>query len=1487
MLLFSVYLTVPVFWLDYLFKRKHYCMSESPPHKHSSHPVRKKIIRVVTIIFMTLLFFEFLVYFGSNIFLSKWAERKINEATKDVYLIEFNRFNFSLLRRGVFLDGIIMKPIPGKIVPEDQVLFDFSLDQLAVRGLWYSFFDGVLYVGKIEFDNPDVKMDFPGTADSVAGVKNKNKAGAPAGKKQSAVKALEEEIQKSIRRLNFNALFINEIEISHADLFFLDFLSQNSIKAKNTRLVIKDIDWTTKEIWRTPFNAQGFEFDLERVDFPLPDGVHSLYANEVFISSLDKRIEINAFKLTSNKSRESKSYYEVTLEELRVGNVDLNKAFMTSEVEIDELILNAPEFKVERREKVNRDSAATGDLNELIYGILKSIQIKELAINNGKFIKNDFLDTLKNRIDIAGLDFKMVNFYLGENESKKVNQFFYGEDASMEIRDARLYLADEVHVLSGEKVMVSSFKDEILIENFSILSREESLLIKNPKSLIQLSLPEFSLEAVNLKKLYNEGILEIGEMKLLSPQIEYTELTNVRKPGENSSDTDLLKGLLTSVAIKRFDLQNGVVQFKNEAGVRSNDIEFEKFSLLLENIFLQPGVSTKTFNEFLLADEIVLSLDKYRLKLRDNLHEFLADRVLIDSKNSLVEITGFVLRPENQGQIKGTLDAYGKSSTIDLKIPKFRAEGIDLYAAIVDQELTVKHISIPNPELSFSTYRKGKSFGSPQDQLESSKEFENLLTSYFRLIQIDSLNFSDGKIQYRNFSGKEDISFNEDNFSLILRGFLVEKDHLYLKKRTFFSEEIDLSLENYSFSLAGGNYLVETDGLTFNSLAQSLKIDNLVLSPGPNLNSKIALSVTMPSVSLDGIDIETFLFDNELILEQFNVIGGKINLDINPDFKKEDATLKPKTDSTSRLAIRKTIETLKIDQLKLGDSKLNINYRFGNKDVQSIQTDFDLLIKELYLDSANNRGIDNLSELFKSINLNLVDFSFALPDSIHTIQFSNLAFDNLINETLFSDVKIIPKSKTGSPGSTIFEASIDKLGIQNNKLKEIQETGIFDLSQVRLTNPTFDIYVDSEKKSTVKSSSNTVKKDAFVNSLLLQDVLIQNGKFTVHNKEKGPVPQLDFQGFNFEVKDLNFDLLGNTTKLNPQLLFQKELNLSLSDYSIYTKDSLNKLSIGKISFLDRNVVLDKVKFGPTIGRYDYLKRIGFQSDAIDATVERISILGIDFDTYFNSQVLKARKVSLDGMHVDVFRDKRLPRLEGVIKPMPQELMKNAPIEMSVDSVTATNAIIQYQEFAPRAMIPGSIRFEDMDLSLAPFKLSTAGTGSPLEKTFLQATAKLMGKGEVVLNSTLFFEDPYPIDMNVKLGEFDLRSLNSMVSNAVFVEILSGKVRDGDWRFRINKDEAWGEMDFRYQDLKIQLLDTVSMMPGKGKLGLLTFLANTLTRNNNPRKFFNKQVTSTIYFERDKSRFIFGGWWRATFSGLKGSVGFGQPKRPKRKEDSEN
>src|SRR5690606_16990894 len=149
---------------------------------------------------------------------------------------------------------------------------------------------------------------------------------------------------------------------------------------------------------------------------------------------------------------------------------------------------------------------------------------------------------------------------------------------------------------------------------------------------------------------------------------------------------------------------------------------------------------------------------------------------------------------------------------------------------------------------------------------------------------------------------------------------------------------------------------------------------------------------------------------------------------------------------------------------------------------------------------------------------------------------------------------------------------------------------------------------------------------------------------------------------------------------------------------------------------------------------------------------------------------------------------------------------------------------------------------------------------------------------------MYFGDPYPMDVEVELGEFDLTQLNSIVTRGSFIRIIDGKVTDGKWDFKMDDDVAKGKMNFRYEDLKIEFVDSLTLERGRGKLGLMTFLANAFTKSNNPRKFLNHRVQSRIYFERDKSKFIFGGWWRATFSGLKGSIGLGQPKIPKKEEE---
>jgi hypothetical protein len=88
------------------------------------------------------------------------------------------------------------------------------------------------------------------------------------------------------------------------------------------------------------------------------------------------------------------------------------------------------------------------------------------------------------------------------------------------------------------------------------------------------------------------------------------------------------------------------------------------------------------------------------------------------------------------------------------------------------------------------------------------------------------------------------------------------------------------------------------------------------------------------------------------------------------------------------------------------------------------------------------------------------------------------------------------------------------------------------------------------------------------------------------------------------------------------------------------------------------------------------------------------------------------------------------------------------------------------------------------------------------------------------------------------------------------------------------------MTLGYRDFKLAFLDSLTLERGKGKLRVYSFVANLLGKNANPRSARGTPVVREIYIKRDTRKSVINAWWKATFSGLKGTLGFGRAKMPK-------
>lgn len=164
----------------------------------------------------------------------------------------------------------------------------------------------------------------------------------------------------------------------------------------------------------------------------------------------------------------------------------------------------------------------------------------------------------------------------------------------------------------------------------------------------------------------------------------------------------------------------------------------------------------------------------------------------------------------------------------------------------------------------------------------------DLITSYFKVISIDSLSTENGTFNYENFANEQFRSFAENNISVKIRNFYLDENINPAANRTLFSDEVDVNLNNYLFNLANGKYSIVAGRIGFNSAREEINTFDVKLMPNKDLESKVSIEASFPDLSFSGVDLEAFLFDNTLALTKLRFSDAEVNLSINRAFNKEE-----------------------------------------------------------------------------------------------------------------------------------------------------------------------------------------------------------------------------------------------------------------------------------------------------------------------------------------------------------------------------------------------------------------------------------------------------------------------------------------------------------------------------------------------------------------------------------------------------------------------
>src|SRR5690606_36030842 len=128
------------------------------------------------------------------------------------------------------------------------------------------------------------------------------------------------------------------------------------------------------------------------------------------------------------------------LENLEVAGADIDQMVYTSDVNISTLKLDHPVFSHYTERTAITDTPAPQGLYPLIENILTSISIDDLTIINGQYLQRGISDPQKYQIEADGINFNMDRVYIGPDTEKTKEQFFYAQDAAVDITRVKVAL---------------------------------------------------------------------------------------------------------------------------------------------------------------------------------------------------------------------------------------------------------------------------------------------------------------------------------------------------------------------------------------------------------------------------------------------------------------------------------------------------------------------------------------------------------------------------------------------------------------------------------------------------------------------------------------------------------------------------------------------------------------------------------------------------------------------------------------------------------------------------------------------------------------------------------------------------------------------------------------------------------------------------------------------------------------------------------------
>lgn len=1214
-----------------------------------------------------------------------------------------------------------------------------------------------------------------------------------------------------------------------------------------------------------------------------------LKIEKIRFNYFSKKIQIEKALFFNTDSTSTGTAYQFEVDNIQLQVSSILPIVFKKQLLIDSLTLINPQIEVTRlKARKKQDTALIKDISipeemgkiyTSIKDALKMLEIKRFIFNNGTFTLTN--KTLPDQIPvrITNIDFYVDNMQVNDLLPAKKQKFLFSDNIVLKTTNQDILFPDGRHRLSFSKFKIDLQKKLVQFDSCTI----GAIKTESNNASFNVFFDALKLTNIDFDTLYHAEIIKADSVYCMNPKFNL-EIDADKKTGNKNRPKleNIIQQLTGDIELKQVIVQNAdfnIKTIKNEvpSSFTFSNNNFEMQGLIVNQQAPKP-ITVKSF---------VMAIRNYENFIKDSTYTIKFDSVLF--RDDRITLSNFLFTKQEGSKIVNTF-----------RIPQFNLQGLSWDDLVFENKLKADQATMFYPNINYAVSNKKKRqpiFYS----LGVANEFMDL--QYLEVIDgtIDLKLKNDVRIQLQN--ANVSVQSNSLLTSTKIAGIKSSLTQLSFKKGNMHAGNVDIALNDIRYTgksgrFGAGNIELKNKSNNIFLLLQDVAVEKMIVD-------EAAGNVFADGVKWQKANVKIKTFPGEKLeepgiatIDLKNVQGSNTTFHTTSGDKSISAAI---TTASFKELTKKPGSKLLLDGLAIKGNNIIVR----NEKMDATADYFNVI--------DNNISVFT-GVLFKSnsekMDVTVTSPGISLTPHVQQILDGNVSVDDVtINKPIINiaSAASVARGVSGlSPKIGINEIHLlnpeityshksDSGYLHFNWKGSKNETDVLRLNDLQLKNGlltmtkasfnlTNAIYTTAQGKSLITSNA---KISAYLRNLRFQ---LPNTKASEWAATVSKLSVNDFMLDSIGTKKTNLEIHSaqvNEFTINSSSIRNiRELMASNKSFSFenltgeYTNSNhaINWFNAG-FSRGKNALSIDSFSLLPIMPLDSFLATLAFQKDYFSIKTGAIKAQQLDIDDYIQNNTIYSRQITVDKFRFKDYKDKQIPFKAGIIKPLPSGLLRQIPLQLSIDSIMLSNADVEYTEVNEKNKQPGTVPVKRLTATLLNVKnYDYSGTDS----LTIKATGYVMDSIWTKLQVKESYTDSLGgFLMTLRMKPGDITVLNPAIIPLASVKILSGRFDTLNMRAIGREYLALGKMAMFYDGLKIELL--INGIIGKKNFfsRFKNFAANTFVVRNN-----NKSRVGNVFFIRNRDKSAINYLIKIALSGMASSVGAKSNKKMIRKYKQE-